>query len=185
MGRRAEECWQRVLFKTTREISPSNVLKFSDDDNNIMNTLEINQKKLKDLSYIFIVDDDEDDRELLTDALLESYLQQAQIKTAVDGVDLMEQLSATSVLPSFIILDLNMPKMCGREVLKAIRKNSELAHIPIIMFSTSDTDVDVKDCYSLGCNTYMTKPCDYLSLTTAVQIMLMYWTGNATLLTGI
>lgn len=149
-----------------------------------MNTLKINQQKLKELKCIFIVDDDEDDRELLTDALIESKLDGAQIKTAVDGVDLMEQLGAQSTLPSFIILDLNMPRMGGREVLTAIRQNVKLKHIPVIMFSTSDTDVDVKDCYDLGCNTYMTKPCDYLSLTAAVQLMLLYWTGNATLLSG-
>lgn len=149
----------------------------------VMSTLQINQKKVSELSFIFIVDDDEDDRELITDALIDSNLMQTQIKTAKDGVDLIEQLSTMGALPSFIILDLNMPRMGGREVLSALRENSEWKHIPVIVFSTSDTDVDVKDCYDLGCNTYMTKPCDYLSLTDAMQVILLYWTGNSTLLT--
>ena len=147
-----------------------------------MNSLEINQKKISELNFIYIVDDDEDDRELITDALIDSNLMQTQIKTAVDGVDLMEQLTTTGSLPSFIILDLNMPRMDGREVLSALRESTDLKHIPVIMFSTSDTDVDVKDCYDLGCNTYMTKPCDYMSLTDAMQVILLYWTGNSTLL---
>ena len=90
-----------------------------------MNRLEINQKKISELNFIYIVDDDEDDRELITDALIDSNLMQTQIKTAVDGVDLMEQLTTTGSLPSFIILDLNMPRMGGREVLSAIRENTD------------------------------------------------------------
>ena len=52
-----------------------------------MNRLEINQKKISELNFIYIVDDDEDDRELITDALIDSNLMQTQIKTAVDGVE--------------------------------------------------------------------------------------------------
>lgn len=148
-----------------------------------METLKLNQNKLRALTSVFIVDDDEDDRELLTDALIENHLLSSQIQTAVDGMDFIDKLTSATVLPSLIILDLNMPRMGGREVLSSIRENARFRHIPIIMFTTSDADIDVKDCYSLGCNTYMTKPSDYGSLLSAVQIMLMYWTSNSTLIT--
>lgn len=145
--------------------------------------LEMNKVKINELNFIAIVDDDEDDRELIIDAMLENGIGSEKLKTAVDGVDLMDLLSGTGPLPSFIILDLNMPRMGGREVLSAIRENTNLKHIPVIMFSTSDADIDVKDCYDLGCNTYMTKPNDYTSLIEAVQVILLYWAGNSTLLT--
>lgn len=148
------------------------------------NMLEMNKVKIDELSFIAIVDDDEDDRELIIDAMLENGIGSEKLRTAVDGVDLMELLSKNGSLPSIIILDLNMPRMGGREVLTAIRANTTLKHIPVIVFSTSDADIDVKECYDLGCNTYMTKPNDYTSLIEAVQVILLYWTSNSTLLTS-
>ena len=60
--------------------------------------------------YIFVVDDDEDDRELISDALMENHIKQNQIHLAEDGYDLISQLQDSNSLPRFILLDLNMPR---------------------------------------------------------------------------
>ena len=127
---------------------------------------------------ILIVDDSPSIRQMVEVTLKSASY---PVTTAVDGQDALDQCKVKRF--DFVLTDQNMPRMDGREVLSALRESTDLKHIPVIMFSTSDTDVDVKDCYDLGCNTYMTKPCDYLSLTDAMQLILLYWTGNSTLLT--
>ena len=130
------------------------------------------------LSYIFIVDDDEDDRELLTDALAESSFPKDKIKIAVDGEDLLLKLNREECLPSLIFLDLNMPKRSGRDVLAALQSHEQFKQIPVLIFSTSDSSIDVSECYSLGCNAYIFKPSDYQSLLSLVRKLISFWSDK-------
>ncbi|WP_296052276.1 response regulator [uncultured Alteromonas sp.] len=130
--------------------------------------------------YIFVVDDDEDDRELISDALMENHIKQNQIHLAEDGYDLISQLQDSNSLPRFILLDLNMPRMGGKEVLESIKKENRYRHIPIIIFSTSDADADIEECYQLGCSAYLSKPSDYQSLQDLMQATIQFWNNTST-----
>ena len=64
----------------------------------------------------------------------------------------------TSPRPDLVLLDLNMPKLNGREVLDRIKSDPALALLPVVVLTTSDWECDVKTCYQMGCNNYLTKP---------------------------
>ncbi len=129
---------------------------------------------------IYIADDDEDDRELIADALEENGVPLDFIKHAHDGHDLLAKLQTESTRPSIILLDLNMPRMNGREVLSALKSDNHLSYVPVVMFTTSDLDIDIKDCYDLGCNSYMSKPNTYGDLVKAMGSTVDFWTNEST-----
>ncbi|MGQ8364297.1 response regulator [Glaciecola sp. 1036] len=145
-----------------------------------MTTTESLQKLSLHKGYIFVVDDDIDDRELISDALMENKLNKDQIQLAANGFDLIEKLQQNNTLPRFILLDLNMPKMDGKEVLATLKKSDTFRHIPVIIFSTSDADKDIQDCYQLGCSAYLSKPLDYTSLLDVMQVTLGFWNNVLT-----
>ena len=76
---------------------------------------------------------------------------------------------------SLILLDLNMPKMNGFEVLEAIKKDAELKSIPVIVLTSSNRGLDVERAYDLGCNSYITKPVNYDNFLKAVIEIQRYW----------
>ena len=136
-------------------------------------------KRLRSVSYILIADDDLDDQELMRDALVENELDEDKLRFVADGEELLDALSEVKILPSMILLDLNMPRMGGREVLSHIKLNEQLKHIPVIMFTTSDSEVEIRQCYTLGSNAYMTKPARYSDLVEAMRVLTQYWLGEA------
>ncbi|HEY7772562.1 MAG TPA: response regulator [Marinagarivorans sp.] len=136
-------------------------------------------KRLRSVSYILIADDDLDDQELIRDALVENELSEDKLRFVADGEELLDALSEVKILPSMILLDLNMPRMGGREVLSHIKLNDRLKHIPVIMFTTSDSEVEIRQCYTLGSNAYMTKPAHYSDLVEAMRVLTQYWLGQA------
>ena len=68
-----------------------------------------------------------------------------------------------------ILLDLNLPRRDGREVLKEIKKDAQLCRIPVVVLTTTDDKVEIQRCYDLGCNVYITKPVDYESFAGAIR----------------
>lgn len=115
--------------------------------------------------FIFMADDDEDDRSFFADALSESGYAH-ELSFAFDGNDLLEQLNQLKnkefgKLPDVIFLDLNMPVKDGRETLKVLKKDPELALIPVFIYTTSNSDLDVNLCYKNGANLFITKPSDF------------------------
>jgi len=133
------------------------------------------KKKLKLVTYIIVADDDLDDQELIRDALLECGHAKEKIQFVNDGEELTAALSHAEKLPKLILLDLNMPRKNGKEALAEIRQNERLRHIPIVIFTTSDSLSDVRECYALGSNTYITKPHLYSELLGAMQSLTAYW----------
>ncbi|MTI21621.1 response regulator [Fulvivirga sp. RKSG066] len=130
---------------------------------------------------IIIAEDDHDDRVLIEDALLENGID-AKVTTFVkDGEELMELLNATKKLPSIILLDLNMPKKDGRQTLVEIRDDARLKHIPIIIYTTSQAEEDIKLSYKHGSNTYFTKPSKFSELVELIASIKSYWFDNAKL----
>lgn len=128
---------------------------------------------------ILVAEDDADDRVLLSDAFTESGVE-VSIEFVADGVELMARLAerdlaADEVLPDLVLLDLNMPRMDGREALRAIRDSERLRHLPAIILTTSNAELDIRLSYQLGANSYVTKPRRFEELITVLRSLERYW----------
>jgi len=129
---------------------------------------------------IMMADDDEDDCLLAKKALDQSNLD-AQLRFVNDGEELMDYLCMKDgsekefPKPDIILLDLNMPKMNGLEALKAIKSQTTLCHIPVIILTTSRADHDVCDSYSFGASSFITKPASFKGLVETMEIIKKYW----------
>jgi CheY-like chemotaxis protein len=113
---------------------------------------------------IMIVDDDADDRAVLEHALSKNFLLN-NIVFAKDGTELIDYLFRTGAfsgtlhpIPDIILLDINMPKMSGLEALERIKLHPSLKTIPVIMFTTSSSHIDIKKAYELGASGFILKP---------------------------
>jgi CheY-like chemotaxis protein len=137
---------------------------------------------------ILVADDDPDDRQWIKEALTESRVA-GNLSFVEDGEDLMNFLNhqgkymATHSLeyPGLILLDLNMPKMDGREALKAIKSNPRLRHIPIVILTTSKSEQDIFNVYNLGANSAILKPVTYSSLVQIMGNLVKFWFDTAEL----
>lgn len=83
--------------------------------------------------------------------------------------------------PDIIVLDLNLPRKDGREVLSEVRSDPQLARIPVVVFTTSQASSDVNRSYQLGANCYLTKPGNLADFTAVVQSMADFWLSFASL----
>ncbi|WFE40065.1 response regulator [Micromonospora sp. WMMD998] len=113
---------------------------------------------------ILVVDDDPGDVLMIEEALEESDVEKV-IDVVADGEEAMEFLRregrhAEARRPDVILLDLNMPRMDGRQVLGEVKRDENLRTIPIVVLTTSNADTDVVSSYTLQANAYVTKPID-------------------------
>ena len=134
---------------------------------------------------ILIAEDDADDRFLFKTAFEEKGYRD-KIEFVENGIELWKFLENISqkpskerTYPSFILLDLNMPKKDGREVLREIKQHPEFKKIPVVVFTTTNSENEVKRCYELGANTYVVKPVSFDSLLKVVEEIRMYWQNAA------
>ncbi|ASM49040.1 MULTISPECIES: response regulator [Pseudoalteromonas] len=131
---------------------------------------------------ILMADDDEDDRLLTQDALAESRVLN-ELHFVEDGVELLEYLERkgkfedknSSPRPGLILLDLNMPRMDGREALEAIKANPNLKGIPVVILTTSKQEEDMVKGYNLGAASYITKPVTFDGLVDLMKTLGKYW----------
>jgi CheY-like chemotaxis protein len=130
---------------------------------------------------ILMADDDADDRMLAREAMIESRLANPFF-VVEDGQELMDYLRRTGKYatryaprPGLILLDLNMPRMDGREALRAIKSDPELRCIPVVVLTTSKTEEDVLRSYNLGANSFITKPVTFERLVEIVSALGLYW----------
>jgi len=137
--------------------------------------------------YLLIAEDDEDDR-FLVEAALKECGHTDQLCFVENGVELMEFLETEKNkngmernFPAFILLDLNMPKKDGREALKQIKEDLDLKVIPIVIFTTTKNENEVRRCYELGANTYVVKPVSFERLVTVISDIRNYWLNVASL----
>lgn len=130
--------------------------------------------------FILIAEDDADDRFLLQAAFEENGFGD-KLHFVENGVEVLDYLLAASApdseqkLPRFILLDLNMPKKDGREVLKELKQHPELKKIPVVIFSTTNNEQEMRRCYELGANSYITKPNSFENLIKTVAALRCYW----------
>jgi CheY-like chemotaxis protein len=82
----------------------------------------------------------------------------------------------SSPIPTLILLDLNMPRMGGLEMLAIVKRDPDFQHIPIVILTTSDVDEDIKQSYQHGVAGYLVKPVTFEKFSKAIQIFDLYWT---------
>lgn len=133
------------------------------------------------ITTIIIAEDDADDRLLIEDALNENNISSDDLMFVDDSEALIETLGGNTNSPCMVFLDLNMPKKDGRQALKEIKENERLKHIPVIVFSTSNSLDDIKTSYQNGVNTYFTKPSKYSDLVEILKTVKSYWWEKARL----
>ena len=131
--------------------------------------------------FVLVADDDEDDRDLTRDALLE--VNAGKVQFVKDGQELLDFLrhkgtdagGAESETPDVVLLDLNMPRMNGAQALSEIRADRDIASIPVVVFSTSRDEHDVRDSYERGANSFISKPSTFAGLVEAMRAFRTYW----------
>ncbi|WP_448546552.1 response regulator [Thalassotalea fusca] len=131
---------------------------------------------------ILMADDDKDDQILTKKALQRSKLLN-NLNFVNDGVFLMDYLNRRGEyadterfpFPDIILLDLNMPRMGGREALELIKSDAKLKAIPVVVLTTSKEDEEIIRSYKLGANSYITKPVDFNGFMNAMKILSEYW----------
>ncbi|PWC33124.1 response regulator [Azospirillum sp. TSO35-2] len=128
---------------------------------------------------ILLVEDDPADAGLAKRALRDGRIL-CHVSHVRDGVEAMDHLRrrgtfAAAPRPDLILLDLNMPRMDGREVLQELKADEELKTIPVVILTTSDVDRDVNASYLLGANSFITKPMDMDAFFDAVKSIEEYW----------
>jgi two-component system response regulator len=131
---------------------------------------------------ILLADDDEDDRLMTRDALREARLHN-DLRTVVDGVELLEYLRHEGAYaapdaapqPGLLLLDLNMPRMDGREALREIKQDPQLRSLPVVVLTTSKAEEDIVRTYELGVNSFISKPVTFLGLVNVMKAFSHYW----------
>jgi CheY-like chemotaxis protein len=129
---------------------------------------------------ILLIEDNSRDVELVQLALEESAIDHT-LHVETDGEAALRHLKDYSPRPDLVLLDLNIPKYNGLEVLKEIRKNPRLRALPVIILTNSNSQEDVRKAYATGCNAYIRKPLGFDALQKTVEVIQLFWCNVATL----
>ncbi len=129
--------------------------------------------------HVLLVEDDPADA-LLTREALSSQKLHVDIDVAGDGVEALKYLRrenehAGAALPDVILLDLNMPRMDGREFLAEVKADEQLKRIPVVVLTTSEADEDILRSYELQAACYLTKPVDFAQFSKLVKAISEFW----------
>jgi two-component system response regulator len=131
-------------------------------------------------NQILLVDDNPDDVYLTIDAFRKTELIN-EIIVAKDGVEAIDLLlpadGKPGLRPAIVLLDINMPRMGGLEVLSRLRADQRTRALPVIMLTSSAEDRDVLDSYQSGANSYVQKPVTSAEFLAAAKILGIYWLG--------
>ncbi|HEY9612389.1 response regulator [Allocoleopsis sp.] len=131
---------------------------------------------------LLLVEDNPDDEELTLLAFERSRITN-EVVVAHDGEEALDYLFGTgmyagrdlSIMPALILLDLQLPRINGLEVLQRLRADNRTKLLPVVILTTSNEQQDLINSYSFGCNSYIRKPVDFQQFMTAVQQLGMYW----------
>ena len=128
---------------------------------------------------ILIVEDSDDDYEATVRALKQDGPLVNPIRRCENGVEALEYFKdlggAENPRPGLVLLDLNMPGIDGRDVLKALKGDPRTRNIPVVVLTTSDDDWDINNCYEAGANTYIKKPVGLEGFFNALKALREYW----------
>ena len=131
---------------------------------------------------ILLVEDNPDDELLAIRALKKNNIMN-EVVVARDGVEALDYLFGTgiyagrdmSVMPQVILLDLKLPKIDGLEVLRRLRDDERTELLPVVILTSSKEELDLTTSYSLGANSYIRKPVDFIQFTEAIKQLGLYW----------
>ena len=134
---------------------------------------------------ILLIEDNSDESSLIA-KIIENKESNINITRIENGLDAMDYLYKKgkykhSRTPNLILLDLNLPKKDGREVLKEIKTDGKLKLIPVIVLTNSNDDNDVFEAYGHYANAYLTKPTDFDKFNKDMMVFGEFWLNNATL----
>ena len=135
-----------------------------------------------DTRIILLVEDNPDDEELTIRALERSNILN-EVVVAHDGAEALDYLFGTgvfagrdtSVMPEVVLLDLKLPKVSGLEVLRRLRADERTKPLPVVVLTTSREEGDLIESYTLGANSYVRKPVDFVQFSEAVRQLGLYW----------
>lgn len=128
---------------------------------------------------VLLVEDNPGDAELIRDTLESSKLM-LEIEVVTDGAQAVDYLLKQGVFaraetPDLIMLDLNLPKMDGRQVLERVKTSERLKLVPVVILTSSDAENDVVRSYQLGANCYVIKPVDLAAFQSIVKAIEGFW----------
>lgn len=131
---------------------------------------------------ILLVEDNSSDEELTLRALKKSNIQNT-VEVVRDGAAALDYLFARGPYatrdvedtPQVVLLDLNLPKVSGLEVLRAVRADPRTRLLPVVILTSSKQDQDLVDGYHLGANSYIVKPVDFVQFADAIRQLGLYW----------
>ena len=130
---------------------------------------------------ILLAEDNPNDAELTLAALGEQNLAN-QVETVVDGVEALDYLhrrgkfaGRTGNNPVVVLLDLKMPRVDGLQVLREMKSDPELRHIPVVILTTSREETDLVESYDLGVNAYVVKPVEFERFLEAIRRIGLFW----------
>jgi len=143
---------------------------------------------LSDTPLVLVADDDVDDCELTEMAFVRAGIP-ISVRFVHDGTELLDYLlrrppftgSDDAPRPQLVLLDLNMPRMGGREALREIRNRPDLRELPVVILTTSRAEEDVDSTYRLGANSFISKPTNFARLVEAISVLGHYWFNLVTL----
>ncbi len=140
---------------------------------------------MKTEAEVLLVDDNPADIDLTRDVLGKSR-RHPHVSAVSDGVEAISFLRrqgkyAEAPSPDLIVLDLNLPRKDGRNVLLEVKADPGLARIPVVIFTTSQATSDITRCYELGANCYLRKPGNLADFVLVAQFMADFWLGSASL----
>jgi two-component system response regulator len=124
---------------------------------------------------ILLVEDNEDDVDLTLRAFKKASVT-AKVEVVRDGVEALEFLfGASASLPDLVLLDLNLPRVDGFEVLRRIRADERTRLLPVVILTSSNEEADLVRGYTGGANSYVRKPVDYAEFIEAARQLSLYW----------
>lgn len=134
----------------------------------------------KEKNYLMLVEDNEAHAELTVCALEESGSEIIVMKDGQEAVNYLKLQgewtgNTKRPLPDLILLDLKMPNMNGKQVLKEVKTDNNFKSIPIVMLTSSALESDINDCYELGANSYIVKPVTYADFIKIIKEIPEYW----------
>lgn len=127
---------------------------------------------------VLIGEDDPADRDLIRRALSNGPVDFELVSDGAEVIDYIErtqEFGAGLQKPDLVIIDLNMPRLNGKQVLQHLRNSNQHRKTPVVIFSSSNRASDIKECYDAGCVSYIVKPTDLEPFIGALNLVIAYW----------